>query len=558
MNDTQKDVRSILNEIEKGLSSEDLKSTAEVTALLKGENAGEKPGPNRTDTLLEQLGENVAAVNEYYPVRFYREFHSSRPGIGKIITLFKKIVRKCLFFLIDPMAQEQEKFNSHATRAFNANTELLHTLRTQQEQMSRLLLRQETELKQKTDELYAGMKNTCEALTQITEQLRDHHEKVMYHEEAVAEQRRDYDATLVHFYWAKTKAEELDAHAQQMIDWTKQIEARTHQIYDELGYRLDKNVTDVYRAMLRQENKIKGAVLSDITEAVKGMPETKSNEQITALLEAAKNPVIKKNSEGKVSLSDQLNGKKAPDTTITEFTVEKEKLAELEDENIYTKINYFDFENHFRGSRTTIRQNQMRYIPYFKGKSNVLDIGCGRGEFLELLKENHISATGIEFFPEVVDFCNLKGLSVIEGDGIAYLTTLPDASIDGIFAGQVVEHLTTDQLLTLCYCAYHKLSAGGTIILETPNPTTLAIFANFFYVDPSHVKPVHPLTLRYFLETAGFSSIDVIYTEESRDGRKIIPLEGDGIENLEAFNESLQTLSDFVYGCQDYAIIATK
>ena len=542
MNDTQKNVRNILNEIEKGMSFEDVKSAAEVAALLKGENAGVNPGPNRTDTLLEELGENVSAINEYYPVRFYREFRSGRPGIGKIITGCKKIVRKCLFFLIDPMAKEQEKFNAHTTRAFNANTELIHTLRTQQEQMSRLLLRQETELKQKTNELFVEVKSLSASLNEIKielsnqqKQLEEHHEKVMYHEEAVAQQRLDYDATLVHFYWAKTKAEELDVR-------TQQTDVRTHQIYEELGYRIDKNVTDVYRTMLRQENKIKGAVLSDL-----------SNTQ-----------------NGKVSLSDQLNGKITPSksdfasTTSTavnpvsgELSSDKEKFASA-DEDVYTKINYFDFENHFRGSLTTIRQNQMRYIPYFQGKNHVLDLGCGRGEFLELLRENHIPATGIDLLAEFVDFCNLKDLSVTKGNGVDYLATLEDASLDGIFAGQVVEHLTTDELLLLCHHAYHKLSAGGTLILETPNPTTLAIYSNFFYVDPSHVKPVHPLTLRYFLQEAGFSSIEVIYTEESRDGRKIIPLEGDGIDNLDAFNESLQTLSDFIYGCQDYAIIAKK
>ena len=565
MKDTQQAIHNILNEIEKGLSPEDLISTEQVVALLKGENAGDDPGPNRIDALLGQLGENVEAVNQGYSVPYYREFHSSRPGIGKLITTFKKLVRKCLFYLIDPMAKDQEKFNSHATRAFNANTELIHILRMQQEQMGRLILRQEKEL-QKFSTRILEFENLIEKeldelsrrIDTFDDPINDLRGRIDYHERLVDGQREDYDSTLVHFYWAKTKAEELDV--------------RTLQMYEDLNYHLDKNVTEIYRTLLRQEKKIKEGVLSDLHAVIRdssvaaaekpGKDTTAAEEpvRISAELEKAIQILQSPGYSPRVSLSDQLNGK------ITELSGKKPVnhpdipalLTGDPNETVYTKINYFDFENSFRGSLVSIRERQMRYLPYFQGKSNVLDLGCGRGEFLELLRENHIPASGVELFPEVVDFCKLKDLSVEEGDGVEYLATLKDGSLDGIFAGQVIEHLTTDELLLLCHRSFQKLSTGGTLIFETPNPTTLAIYVNFFYADPSHVKPVHPFTLKYFLGMAGFSSIEVIYTEESRDKRKIIPLQGEGITNLDEFNHSLETLSNLVYGCQDYAVIAKK
>jgi O-antigen chain-terminating methyltransferase len=96
------------------------------------------------------------------------------------------------------------------------------------------------------------------------------------------------------------------------------------------------------------------------------------------------------------------------------------------------------------------------------------------------------------------------------------------------------------------------------VILETPNPTSLAIYTNWFYVDPSHNKPVHPLTLEYFLKQAGFSDIEVLYTEQSKPDFKIPELHVTGAENLEEFNNGMKVVSNVLFGSQDYAIIARK
>lgn len=220
----------------------------------------------------------------------------------------------------------------------------------------------------------------------------------------------------------------------------------------------------------------------------------------------------------------------------------------------YSKIDYFDFENHFRGSEELITERQRQYIPYFAGKKNVVDLGCGRGEFLRLCKENGIEAKGVDLYEEFVELGKINDLSVTRGDALQYLRE--QEKLGGIFAAQLIEHLSIDHVVELCELAYEKLEDGACVILETPNPMCLAIYTNSFYVDPSHNKPVHPLTMQYIMEKAGFTDIQILYTKESRvsDGIPILA----GVQNANAFNEAMQAVSESLFGSQDYAIIARK
>lgn len=236
-------------------------------------------------------------------------------------------------------------------------------------------------------------------------------------------------------------------------------------------------------------------------------------------------------------------------------TVQNAAPAENAGGSDYEEIDYFDFENHFRGSIDSIKKAQEAYIPYFKDKKNVIDIGCGRGEFLSLMQDNGINAVGVDIYEPYADYCRMKGLNAECGDGSEYLSKLE--SVDGIFVGQVVEHLKPYQIIRLCNTAYEKLSDGGCIIIETPNPTSLSIYTNAFYIDPSHIKPVHPLTMKYYLEKAGFRNIEIIFTESSRPKVSIPPLKSDA-ENIDEFNEAVKKVSDMIFGSQDYAVVAVK
>lgn len=222
----------------------------------------------------------------------------------------------------------------------------------------------------------------------------------------------------------------------------------------------------------------------------------------------------------------------------------------------YFSIDYFDFENSFRGSREHIKKIQKIYLPYFSGKRKVVDLGCGRGEFVELLLENQVGVFGIDMYQPYVEYCKMLSLPVEQGDAICYLKN--QRNLDGIFVGQVVEHLEIEQIIELCQVAYEKLEKGCYLIMETPNPTSLAIYTEAFYEDPSHNKPVHPRTLKYLAEKAGFSEVEILYTESSRMPYSIPALDESIGKNVSQFNQAMRRVSALLYGSQDYALIAKK
>ena len=239
---------------------------------------------------------------------------------------------------------------------------------------------------------------------------------------------------------------------------------------------------------------------------------------------------------------------------------EEKNIKEVENvvtetvENIYSGIDYFDFENYFRGSIDLIKRHQQQYIKYYKEKDNVVDLGCGRGEFLELLSENGINAKGVDLYEEFTEMCQMHGLNVVCDDALHFLRE--QQKVGGIFAGQLIEHLSVNQLVELCRLAYEKLEEDAYIIMETPNPTCLAIYSHAFYIDPSHNKPVHPLTVKYILEKSGFTNIEILYTETSKLPVSIPAISG--IEDADEFNNAMHIVSELLFGSQDYAVIARK
>ncbi len=174
-------------------------------------------------------------------------------------------------------------------------------------------------------------------------------------------------------------------------------------------------------------------------------------------------------------------------------------------------IDLLRFSERFRGSEEYVRQSLRRHVKRFEGCVEVLDLGCGRGEFLECLREEGILARGVESNEELAAYCESKGLYVEHADLFQFLTELAEHSVDGIFCSQVVEHLPAaklPQLLRLCAVALRR---GGRLVIETPNPECLAIFASHFYIDPTHQRPVPASLLAFYLEEAGFGQITVDY-----------------------------------------------
>lgn len=218
------------------------------------------------------------------------------------------------------------------------------------------------------------------------------------------------------------------------------------------------------------------------------------------------------------------------------------------------RIDYESFEGRYRPEES-VRRHQAPYLDILGGRARVLDVGCGRGELVGMLREAGVDATGIDMDPDFVALANERGLPVIHGDGIAHVAGLPEGSLDGIMVSHVVEHLEPADLLRLIHGAIEALAPGGVLIMETPNPESLVAGSVNFHRDLTHRRPIHPDTLAFLCESAGFTDVEIRRLSPVPDADRLPVPTGTG-PDAEDLRAVVSRLNDLVYGFQDYAVVA--
>jgi SAM-dependent methyltransferase len=209
---------------------------------------------------------------------------------------------------------------------------------------------------------------------------------------------------------------------------------------------------------------------------------------------------------------------------------------------------YSALEDRFRGTREEIKERFRIYLPYVEPMrdSLVIDLGSGRGEWLELLKEAGISARGVEKNLVSIEQCRARGLDVAEDDMLAHLRALDEASAGAVTGFHIIEHVSIDALVTLLDEVRRVLRPGGIAIFETPNPENVLVGSNYFYLDPTHKHPLPSELMQFLFDERGFDRIEVLNLHPYDSGR----VAGEG-ELAERFN-------GYFFGPMDYAILGHK
>ena len=210
---------------------------------------------------------------------------------------------------------------------------------------------------------------------------------------------------------------------------------------------------------------------------------------------------------------------------------------------------YRAFEDKYRGSGELIKERVSVYLPFITPlkeiypDGKILDIGCGRGEWLELLRENNFKGSGVDLDDGMLSECRELDLDVANCDGIKHLLSLPSESMIVISAFHFVEHISFEQLRTLVSEAFRVLKPGGLLIMETPNPENIVVATNNFYLDPTHQCPIPAQLLSFIPEYYGFARVKTLRLQESK----------------EIHHRKILDLNDVLWGVSpDFAVIAQK
>lgn len=208
----------------------------------------------------------------------------------------------------------------------------------------------------------------------------------------------------------------------------------------------------------------------------------------------------------------------------------------------------------FRGTRDEIKARVRRYLPEVieaagqGGLRPVLDIGCGRGEWLEVMREGGVTATGVDTSRACVALCVDLGLDVARADAIAKLEGTPDGTLAGVTAHHVVEHMPFNDVVRLLDEAHRCITSGGILLLETPNPESLNVGGRTFFFDPTHRMPIPPDVLSLVTKERGFTEVRI---ERLHPYPEDYQLSGDA-------GEAERVLNQLLYGPQDYCIVARR
>lgn len=227
--------------------------------------------------------------------------------------------------------------------------------------------------------------------------------------------------------------------------------------------------------------------------------------------------------------------------------IERE-LERRREHEVASNLHSGHFQARFGGTEDVVRAQSELFVDLFAGRARVLDIGSGRGPFLELLRDRGIGGYGVDLDPRMVEHSRERGLEAFEADAVTHLRSLPAASIDGAFARHVAEHVLPGDLVEMLRELRRVLRPGSPIVFITPNVATLTVGAHTFWNDPSHLRPIPPDLFHFYLMVEGFERVQTRTFEASTTRLAEDLADPPARENARVLNLTL-------FGDRDYAVV---
>jgi O-antigen chain-terminating methyltransferase len=388
------------------------------------------------------------------------------------------------------------------------------------------------------------------------------------------------------------KQSEFNAHVVRTLNnFARDFDGKVKEAVASLNKDIDNKLNEAVAAVDKDiDNKLNEAVaavdkdidnkLNEAVAAVDKDIDNKLNEAVAAVYKDIDN---KLNEAVATAVNKDIDNKLNETVAAMNSDIEnKAWLANLLDEKIKShnyiydsdinkdNINYFIFRDYIAKAWSKLSGDAVQGVPNIfedsfnlldKGK-NVLDIGCGDGTFLQMLKERGIKGYGIDVNEDLILYCKRKELCVEHVDALTHLKSLQDKTLDGVFSAHVIEHMQLYELKQMLSLCYEKMQFGSYIILVTPNILNMTVSTNTFYMDPTHLNHIHPDVIKFLFESCGFREIQKRFYQPVPEQMKMKKIKYDlnskEKEIFETMNYNINILNNLLFGYRDLAVIAKK
>jgi len=461
--------------------------------------------------------------------------------------------------LLKPLLTRQHEFNSRTVHMLN---ELLEYFRATSRQISQLMAIQIQYFQQITPWMD----------TKIEELRTEENHNVAYH---IGSLQRKIDIITMQFYAQQSQLRSLHAETGSLHAETGTLQSGTGSLRSEIN--LLRSETPSLRSEINLLRSESASLRSEIESLQLTQPR---NQWIAERFDAQERRIQE--------IWHQMNRPAEPKTAeyVQPENYQLEKvLIELEElkrqlalqertvaspppqptveskETIQDDFRYHVFEQIFRGTSEQVAENFRRYTPYFlQSPEPVLDLGCGRGEFLKVMQEISKKAYGVDMNEYEVQRLNDEGFEAVVADALTHIDSLPRESIGGVFCAQVVEHLPPEHVYRILSGLHRVMKPGSPLIMETVNPLSVFGFHHVYFKDPSHIFPVHPETLVFMLRYSGFQEVKSVPITPVPEQQKLQQpkIETCGTGVYEYMKGVVAKLNNLIYDHLEYYVLGYR